>query len=51
MGLGNQVGSTIDHLQLLPPQHTERSNNDEGRADYFLELKSGKPGDLLVEDL
>ena len=33
LGLGNQVGSTTDHLQLLPTQHTKRSKYDEGRAD------------------
>ena len=32
-GLGNQVGSTIGHLQLLPTQHTKRSKYVECRAD------------------
>ena len=33
MGLGNQVGSTTDHLSLLPTQHTERTKYNEGRTD------------------
>ena len=33
VGLGNQTGSTTDHLYLLPTKHTERFKYDEGRAD------------------
>ena len=36
LGLGNQLGSTTDHLQLLPTQHIERSKYDEGRADRVI---------------
>ena len=36
MGFGNQVGSTNDHLQLLPTKHTEWSKYDEGRAESTL---------------
>ena len=32
LGIGNQVGSTTDHLKLLPKQHTERLKYNEGRA-------------------
>ena len=28
LGLGNQVGSTTDHPELLPTQHTKKSKND-----------------------
>ena len=30
------MGSTTDHLLLLPTQHTERSKYDEGRADRVI---------------
>ena len=33
LGLGEQLGSTTDHLQLLLTQHTKRSKYDEGRVD------------------
>ena len=40
LGLGNQVGSTTDHLLLLPIQLTERSKYVEGRADRVIANRS-----------
>ena len=54
MGLGNQVGSTTDHLKLLSTQHvkiskyeqsrTDRSSCEQGNEDPHLDLP-------IVEDV
>ena len=36
LGLGKQVSSSTDHLQLLPTQQTKRWKYDEGRADRVI---------------
>ena len=36
LGLGNQAGSTTDHLKLLTTQHTKRSKYEKGRADIVI---------------
>ena len=33
LGLGNQVGSIVYHLELLPTQHNKRLKYNEGEAD------------------
>ena len=49
MGIGNQLGSTTDHLKLLPTQNIERSMRAELTREMGL-TDDGEDDDPLEDD-